>query len=52
MAAQVGLDPHEDIDWVTTPDGKPMELFAEGKSMRFSGFRPSRRSCAPARSVA
>ena len=32
-------------------DGDSMELFAEGKSMPFSVSRPSRRSCAPARSV-
>ena len=31
MAAHVGLDPHEDINWVTSPTGNAMELFAEGK---------------------
>ena len=42
IAAQVGLDPHKDIEWVTSPTA--MELFAEGKV-------PSHRSYAPARSV-
>ena len=40
MAAHVGLDPHKDIDWVTSPDGNPMELFAEGKVDAFLGFPP------------
>jgi NitT/TauT family transport system substrate-binding protein len=40
MAAQVGLDPHDDIDWVTTPTGTPMELFAEGGVDAFLGFPP------------
>ena len=57
MAAHVGLDPHKDIEWVEgsarNPMGLfPMELFAEGKVDAFLGFPPSRRSCAPARSVA
>ena len=52
MAAHVGLDPQRDIEWVTSPDGNAMELFAEGKVDAFLGFPPSRRSCAPARSVA
>jgi NitT/TauT family transport system substrate-binding protein len=29
ITAQVGLDPHQDIEWVTSPTA--MELFAEGK---------------------
>jgi hypothetical protein len=29
MAAHVGLDPREDINWVTSPTGNAMELFAE-----------------------
>ena len=54
MAAHVGLDPRKDIDWVTRrserqPDGAVRRT---GRSMPFSGFRPSRRSCAPARSAA
>ena len=54
MAANIGLDPAEDIDWVTPgPTGTPMELFAERKSRCVPrDSRPSRRSCAPARSAA
>jgi NitT/TauT family transport system substrate-binding protein len=40
MAARVGLDPHQDIDWIVPPDGNPMELFAEGKVDAFLGFPP------------
>jgi NitT/TauT family transport system substrate-binding protein len=40
MAAHVGLDPHQDIDWVTSPSGNPKELFAEGKVDAFLGFPP------------
>jgi NitT/TauT family transport system substrate-binding protein len=40
MAAHVGLDPHQDIDWVTSPGGNPKELFAEGKVDAFIGFPP------------
>ena len=40
MAAHVGLDPKSDFDWVTTPDGNPMELFAEGKADAFLAFPP------------
>jgi NitT/TauT family transport system substrate-binding protein len=40
MVAQVGLDPHQDIDWVTTPTGTPMELFAERHVDAFLGFPP------------
>ena len=32
--------PRTDIDWVTSPDGNPMELFAEGKADAFLGFPP------------
>ena len=38
MAAQVGLDPHEDIDWVPSPHF--MALFAEGKLDAFLAFPP------------
>ena len=51
MASYVGLEPAKDIRWVTSSSPKPMELFAEEKSMRFSVCRPSRRNCAPATSV-
>jgi NitT/TauT family transport system substrate-binding protein len=40
MAAHIGLDPHRDINWVTSPDVNPMELFAEGKVDAFLGFPP------------
>ena len=40
MAAHVGLDPKSDFDWVMSPDGKPMELFAEGEADAFLAFPP------------
>src|SRR5882724_9702771 len=40
MVAQVGLDPDEDIRWVTDPSVKPLELFVEGKIDAFLGFPP------------
>jgi NitT/TauT family transport system substrate-binding protein len=40
MLAQVGLDPHRDIDWVTTPGGDFLEVFAERKVDAFLGFPP------------
>ena len=42
MAAQVGLDPAKDIEWVTSadPKAKPLELFADGKIDAFLGFPP------------
>ena len=40
MVAQVGLDPHQDIEWVTTPTGTPMEMFAERQVDAFLGFPP------------
>jgi NitT/TauT family transport system substrate-binding protein len=40
IARHVGLDPHTDIEWVTTPDGNAMELFAEGKTDAFLAFPP------------
>jgi NitT/TauT family transport system substrate-binding protein len=40
MAAYVGLDPDHDIDWVTDPAVKPMQLFAEGRIDAFLGFPP------------
>jgi NitT/TauT family transport system substrate-binding protein len=47
MAAQVGLDPEKDFQWVIDPKVKPLDLFAEGKIDAFLGSRPSPRSCAP-----
>ena len=40
MAAHVGLDPKNDIRWVTDPEVKPLDLFAEGKIDAFLGFPP------------
>ena len=51
MATYVGLDPVNDINWVTSPSVKPKELFADGKIDAFLGFPRSPRSCAPATSV-
>jgi NitT/TauT family transport system substrate-binding protein len=49
MAANIGLDPEEGIEWVAESDADPLELFAQGKVDAFSPSRPSRRSCAPGR---
>jgi NitT/TauT family transport system substrate-binding protein len=40
MATHVGLDPHNDIAWVTRPDGSVMELFADRGVDVFLGFPP------------
>ena len=40
MAAQVGLDPIKDINWVVPPEGNAMELFAAGEVDAFLGFPP------------
>jgi NitT/TauT family transport system substrate-binding protein len=40
MAAHVGLDPAKDINWVTDPKVKPIELFVDGKVDAFLGFPP------------
>src|SRR5215469_4979731 len=42
MAAQVGLDPAKDIEWVTSadPNERPLEQFADGKLDAFLGFPP------------
>ena len=42
MAAHVGLDPRQDIRWVTSTDPsiKPLELFAEGKIDAFLAAPP------------
>jgi NitT/TauT family transport system substrate-binding protein len=40
IVAQVGLDPHADIDWIPRPAGNFMELFAEGEIDAFLGFPP------------
>ena len=41
MAAQVGLDPANDIHWITDPKVKPIELFVQGKIDAFLGFPPA-----------
>jgi NitT/TauT family transport system substrate-binding protein len=41
MVAQVGLDPHRDIDWVTPgPTGTPKELFVDRQVDAFLAFPP------------
>jgi NitT/TauT family transport system substrate-binding protein len=40
MVAHVGLDPHKDIDWITTPASNPLEVFAEGQVEAFLAFPP------------
>jgi len=40
MATQVGLDPAKDIQWVTDPSLKPLDLFVEGKLDAFLAFPP------------
>lgn len=40
MAGHVGLDPRKDINWVTDPAAKSMQLFADGKIDAFMGFPP------------
>src|SRR5215475_4522401 len=40
MAAYVGLDPHQDINWVTHPRAEAMQLLAEGKIDAYLGFPP------------
>jgi len=40
MAAHVGLDPQNDIAWVTRPEGSLMELFAAREVDVFLGFPP------------
>jgi NitT/TauT family transport system substrate-binding protein len=41
MAKYVGLDPKEDIEWVTSPKGsRALDLFVAGESDAFLGFPP------------
>ena len=41
IAVDVGLDPAKDLRWVvTSPNVRPMELFADGKIDAFLGFPP------------
>jgi NitT/TauT family transport system substrate-binding protein len=38
ITAQVGLDSRKDVQWVTDPKVKPIELFVQGKIDAFLGF--------------
>jgi NitT/TauT family transport system substrate-binding protein len=40
MATYVGLDPVNDIDWVTSGSVRPKELFIDGEIDAFLGFAP------------
>ena len=40
MAAHVGLDPKKDIDWVVSPTGYSLELFANREVDAYLGFPP------------
>jgi NitT/TauT family transport system substrate-binding protein len=40
MAAHVGLDPQNDLEWVASPAGDTMQLFVQGKVDAFIGFPP------------
>jgi NitT/TauT family transport system substrate-binding protein len=40
MAAQVGLDPRRDINWITPPAAEAMQMLAEGKIDAYLGFPP------------
>jgi NitT/TauT family transport system substrate-binding protein len=40
MAAYVGLDPHNDIQWIPNSEAAPMDLFMEGKIDAFLGTPP------------
>jgi NitT/TauT family transport system substrate-binding protein len=40
MAAQVGLDPDQDIDWIADPTVEPMQQFVDGRIDAFLGFPP------------
>jgi len=40
IAAHIGLDPVNDVRWVTSQSPTPVELFADGKIDAFLGFPP------------
>jgi NitT/TauT family transport system substrate-binding protein len=40
MATHVGLDPKEDIEWVTSAGRSALEVFAAGEAEAFLGFPP------------
>jgi NitT/TauT family transport system substrate-binding protein len=41
MVAQVGLDPVQDVHWITDSSVNPIELFVQGKIDAFLGFPPA-----------
>jgi NitT/TauT family transport system substrate-binding protein len=40
IAANIGIDPGKDINWVTSGSVRPMQLFMDGKSDAFLGLPP------------
>ena len=40
IAANVGIDPNKDINWIVSPSVRPMQLFVDGKIDAFLGFPP------------
>jgi NitT/TauT family transport system substrate-binding protein len=40
MLAHVGLDPRQDVDWVTRPVAESMQMFARAEIDAFMGFPP------------
>jgi len=40
IAAQVGIDPNNDIHWIAGESASPMQSFADGKIDAFLGFPP------------
>jgi NitT/TauT family transport system substrate-binding protein len=40
MAAEVGLDPHKDVNWIAKPSARFVDLFAAGQVDAFLGFPP------------
>jgi NitT/TauT family transport system substrate-binding protein len=40
MLAHVGLDPRQDVEWVTRPVAESMQMFARGEIDAFMGFPP------------
>jgi NitT/TauT family transport system substrate-binding protein len=40
IAANIGIDPAKDINWVTSGSVRPMQLFMDGKSDAFLGLPP------------
>ena len=40
MVAHAGLDPQKHIDWIASPTGRFIELFAAGDVDAFLGFPP------------